>query len=379
MYRLLTWALLIGVACWTVPVLAEDEAPETPEAPKEVDDGLHPRVKMETSLGDIIFELEGEKAPITVLNFIQYAEDKFYDGLIFHRVIKGFMIQGGGFTPDMNKRTEGLRSPIKNEWKTGLKNEKYTIAMGRRGTPDSAVAQFYINVVDNGNLDRPGRDGAAYCAFGKVVEGMEVVEEIRNVEVKAHAKYRSRDGAVTPVEPVVIKTVTVISGLDRAKLEQAVVEAEKKAAEAAAEAARKAEEAQAKAKEEIKMQMGEAIKKAEEQTEKKVTKTASGLAYIELKAGDGSSPLPTETVDVHYTGWLVDGTKFDSSVDRGAPAKFGLNRVIKGWTEGVGLMKVGAKWKLIIPPDLAYGASGRPSIPPNSVLTFDVELLSIQK
>jgi peptidyl-prolyl cis-trans isomerase A (cyclophilin A) len=366
MYRLLAWAMLVGVACWAVPAFAEDEAPA------EVGDGLHPRVKMETSLGDIILELEGEKTPITVLNFIQYVEDKFYDGLIFHRVIKDFMIQGGGYTTEMVRQREGLRPPIRNEWKTGLKNEKYTIAMGRGRTPDSAASQFYINVVDNNRLDVAQPDGAAYCAFGKVVEGMEVVEAIRNTEVEANPKYRSRDGAVTPVEPVIIKTVTVVEGLDRAKLEQAAAEAETKAVE-------EAEAAAAKAKEEIEEQMTEAIQKAEEQTGKEVTKTASGLAYIELKAGEGPSPLPTDKVEVHYTGWLVDGTKFDSSVDRGAPTEFGLNQVIKGWTLGVGLMKVGAKWKLIIPPDLAYGERGRPSIPPNSVLTFDVELLSIKK
>ena len=108
------------------------------------------------------------------------------------------------------------------------------------------------------------------------------------------------------------------------------------------------------------------------------TVTASGLKYFDMVVGDGPQPSgPTTRVTVHYTGWLMDGTKFDSSVDSGRPATFGLNRVIAGWTEGVGSMRVGGKRKLVIPSDLAYGPSGRPSIPPNATLVFDIELLEI--
>ena len=108
------------------------------------------------------------------------------------------------------------------------------------------------------------------------------------------------------------------------------------------------------------------------------TVTASGLKYYDMVVGDGPQPSgPATRVTVHYTGWLTDGTKFDSSVDRDRPSTFGLNGVIAGWTEGVGSMRVGGKRKLVIPPDLAYGSSGRPSIPPNSTLIFDIELLEI--
>lgn len=107
--------------------------------------------------------------------------------------------------------------------------------------------------------------------------------------------------------------------------------------------------------------------------------TASGLTYYDLEVGDGPSPAgPTSQVKVHYTGWLTNGKKFDSSVDRGEPAEFALNRVIKGWTEGVGSMKVGGKRKLIVPPELGYGSQGQRDIPPNSTLVFDVELLGVE-
>jgi len=137
-------------------------------------------------------------------------------------------------------------------------------------------------------------------------------------------------------------------------------------------------EAQAKAAAEQEKAVNDIIQSAEKESGNKVVTTASGLRYVDMKAGAGESPAATDTVEVHYTGWLVDGTKFDSSVDRGTPATFALNGVIKGWTEGVGSMKVGGKRKLVIPPDLAYGKQGRPSIPPDSVLVFDVELLSIK-
>jgi FKBP-type peptidyl-prolyl cis-trans isomerase/cyclophilin family peptidyl-prolyl cis-trans isomerase len=337
----------------------------------EKGDSLHPRVKMETTLGDMTLELDGEKAPITVLNFIQYAQDKYYDGTIFHRVKSDFMIQGGGFTPALDQKTEGLRAPIRNEWNNGLKNVTGTIAMARRREPDSATSQFFINVVDNARLDQP-MGGAAYCVFGKVVEGMETVEKIRDTPVEVNPKYRG--GRVVPIEPVVIKSVRLVSEFDREKVSALAKASEEKAAAAAAAA----EEAKKKAAEERAEKARAHVEKLEKELGKKAITTDSGLAYFVLVEGDGPSPNPTDRVEVHYTGWLLDGTQFDSSVDRGTPAEFPLNGVIRGWTEGVGLMKVGAKHKLVIPPELAYGVRGRASIPPNATLVFDIELLGIK-
>ncbi len=144
------------------------------------------QVKLTTTKGDIVLELDAAKAPISTQNFLEYLDAGHYDGTIFHRVISNFMIQGGGFTPDMKQKP--TRKPIKNEWQNGLKNSRGTVAMARLGdsrpnprTVDSATAQFFINVQDNSFLDQPQADGGAYAVFGKVVAGLDVVEAIRNV------------------------------------------------------------------------------------------------------------------------------------------------------------------------------------------------------
>ncbi|GAB2883083.1 peptidylprolyl isomerase [Uliginosibacterium flavum] len=139
----------------------------------------NPQVEIATNMGNITLELNADKAPQTVANFLKYVEDKHYEGTIFHRVIKGFMIQGGGMTADM--RQKSMRAPIQNEAKNGLKNDRGTIAMARTSDPHSATAQFFINTVDNGFLDYPGQDGWGYCVFGKVTAGMDVVDKIRAV------------------------------------------------------------------------------------------------------------------------------------------------------------------------------------------------------
>jgi peptidyl-prolyl cis-trans isomerase A (cyclophilin A) len=165
-------------------------------------DDKHPVVVVDTSMGEIAVELDGEKAPISTKNFLGYVDDKYYDGTIFHRVIPGFMIQGGGFDEQMNPKRQGLKAPIENEAGNGLSNTKGTIAMARTMDPNSATSQFYINHVDNSQgLDRSARD-AGYAVFGKVISGMEVVEKIANVE-----RTTRRGMPNVPVESVVIKSI----------------------------------------------------------------------------------------------------------------------------------------------------------------------------
>lgn len=144
------------------------------------------KVRISTNLGDLEAELYPDKAPRTVANFVQYVQDKHYDGTIFHRVIAGFMVQGGGY--DTNLREKPTRAPIPNEAKNGLKNRTYTIAMARTADPHSASAQFFINVNDNAFLDYPGQDGWGYAVFGKVISGMETVDKIKAVETDRRDK-----------------------------------------------------------------------------------------------------------------------------------------------------------------------------------------------
>ncbi|WP_457667677.1 peptidylprolyl isomerase [Thiolapillus sp.] len=159
-------------------------------------------ITLKTNLGDIVIELDEEKAPVSSENFKQYVRDGFYDGVIFHRVIPNFMIQGGGFMPDMMQKA--TREPIENEAKNGLSNEKYTLAMARTMDPHSASAQFFINTKDNSFLDYPGQDGWGYAVFGKVVEGTDVVDKIEQVETGNKAGH-----ADVPVEPVVIEKAEI--------------------------------------------------------------------------------------------------------------------------------------------------------------------------
>ncbi|MGN6388191.1 MAG: peptidylprolyl isomerase [Burkholderiaceae bacterium] len=162
-----------------------------------------PRVLLKTSLGDIVLQLDPEKAPKTVDNFLEYVKAGQYDGTIFHRVIDGFMIQGGGFDKDMHEKP--TRPPIPNEAKNGLRNAPYTVAMARTADPNSATAQFFINVGNNRFLDYPGQDGWGYAVFGKVVKGQDVVDKIRQVETKSAGMYQD-----VPVKPVVIESASIV-------------------------------------------------------------------------------------------------------------------------------------------------------------------------
>ncbi|NCW76794.1 MAG: peptidyl-prolyl cis-trans isomerase [Oxalobacteraceae bacterium] len=158
-----------------------------------------PKVAMKTSMGDLVIEVYPDKAPKTVENFLAYVKSGFYNGTVFHRVINGFMVQGGGY--DTNMREKPTRAPIQNEAKNGLKNRAYTIAMARTPDPHSASAQFFINVNDNAFLDYPGQDGWGYAVFGKVISGMETVDKIKSVETDRRDK---------PKANVVIESAAII-------------------------------------------------------------------------------------------------------------------------------------------------------------------------
>jgi cyclophilin family peptidyl-prolyl cis-trans isomerase len=181
---------LLVAACLSLPFTAQGTPPVN--------------VTLETSLGTIQLELDADKAPLSTANFVQYAKSGFYDGLTFHRVIKGFMIQGGGYDKDYNEKG-GKKPPIQNEAKNGLKNLRGTIAMARTGDPHSASSQFFINHADNAFLDFPSRDGWGYAVFGKVTGGMDVVDKIANAQTGPIPPF----GRDVPVQPILIKSAKV--------------------------------------------------------------------------------------------------------------------------------------------------------------------------
>ena len=189
------------------PAKAAAPAKKAAEAPVSEADKTASKVLIKTNLGEMTVELYPDKAPKTVENFLAYVNGKFYDGTIFHRVIDNFMIQGGGFTPEL--RQKATRPAIANEAKNGLSNTRGTLAMARTGDPNSATAQFFINVVDNPRLDFTSEANGStwgYCVFGKVIAGLDVVDKIKAVPTGAQGPFKSD----VPTTPVVIEKISVI-------------------------------------------------------------------------------------------------------------------------------------------------------------------------
>lgn len=180
-------ALLASVACIALPAQAQSTS----------------RVKFQTSQGEFVVELQADKAPKTVENFLRYVADKHYEGTVFHRVIDGFMVQGGGFTPAMVQKP--TRAPIPLEANNGLKNDVGTIAMARSGNPNSATSQFFINVANNASLNAPQPDGHGYAVFGKVVSGMDVIDKIRQSPTGNLGGFQN-----VPTTPISINSVNLV-------------------------------------------------------------------------------------------------------------------------------------------------------------------------
>jgi len=317
---------------------------EQKEARMALNDGLY--AEMKTSKGIILLELEYKKTPMTVTNFVGLAEGTiknskgdgpFYDGLKFHRVIDDFMIQGG-CPQGTGTGDPGYKFP--DEFDPSLKHTGPGILSMANSGPGTNGSQFFITHVETSWLDNK------HTVFGHVVEGMDVVNKIKQGDK--------------------LEKITIIrQGADAEAFKADQAAFDELIGGAAANAKAKIEEARKGELDLIKKNWPGAVE------------TESGLRYIVENKGDGGDkPKMGTAVTTHYTGTLLDGSKFDSSVDRGEPATFKIGQVIQGWNEALMDMTKGEKRTLIIPPELGYGERGYPgAIPPNSYLVFEVELL----
>ncbi|MFC1706910.1 peptidylprolyl isomerase [Planctomycetota bacterium] len=321
----------------------------------------------ETTLGTIVTRLHYEKVPVTVGNFVGLAEGTreftdpktgkkvkrpFYDGLIFHRVIKGFMIQGGD---PLGVGRGGPGYKFMDEFDKSLRHDGPGVLSMANAGPGTNGSQFFITHAATPHLDD------RHSVFGKVVCGQEVVDQMAAQPMDPQNRSR-------PMKNIVMNHVRIVRTGKRAK----GFDAEKAFAS-------RLEIAEPQKKQEVGRVAAFGKQLAEDR--KKATTTESGLAYVVVTEGTGPSPKRGQTIVAHYTGYLEDGKKFDSSVDRGKPFRtpIGVGRVIKGWDEAFLGMKVGEKRRLIIPPELGYGAGGAGRvIPPNATLVFDVELLGVE-
>jgi peptidyl-prolyl cis-trans isomerase A (cyclophilin A) len=193
---LILFGVMVAISGWRSDAVAAGSAAQAAGAKEPV-------VIVKTSMGEIRIRLQPDKAPLSVENFLQYVNKQFYDGTVFHRVIPTFMIQGGGFTPDMTQKP--TRAAIKLEAQNGLKNVRGSVAMARTADPNSATAQFFINVVDNPGLDYPKPDGNGYAVFGQVIAGLDVVDKIKGVATGVKNGFRD-----VPTTPVVIESIRVM-------------------------------------------------------------------------------------------------------------------------------------------------------------------------
>lgn len=187
---------------------------ERPEAPQS----RSPRVLLEIGAGNatwgrVVLELDTERTPQTVENFLHHVDSGFYDGTVFHRVLSGFLVQGGGYTAALEAKREGVRRPVANEARRGLKNGRGTVAMARGRDPHGATTQFFVNLADNPKLDHPGHDGWGYCVFGRVVQGMDVIDRVAKVPTRRDPRQRDTSASL-PLEPPVIRRAYRLSGAD---------------------------------------------------------------------------------------------------------------------------------------------------------------------
>jgi cyclophilin family peptidyl-prolyl cis-trans isomerase len=339
------------------PSASKPSPPDGDEPAKPASgDPLHPLARIETSVGNIVIELNAAKAPATVLNFIHYAQNKYYDGTIFHRVLKESMIQGGGYDANMNEKSLALKPAATDTWMSELKNQRGAIALVR---PDPSsgknAAQFFISLINQPDLDS-GRNRGSHAVFGRVVEGMDTAERICNTPVGPHPNYAAGKSAVVPTEPVVIKTIRLIAPFDPGPVME-LAEKMGKGSENRIDAV---------------------IAELEEAAGSKMTTTENGVRYVDFGPGHGHKPGLEDYIVFQYRGTLLDGAEFENTY-KTKPAARQVKTLIPGLQEVLVTMQEGGRRTAIVPPQLAYGEAGIPGrIPPDSTLVFELELLEIK-
>lgn len=311
---------------------------------------------MSTTVGDILVELDAEAAPNTVLHFCDYVEAGYYDGTIFHRVVRGVsgsMIQGGGYTPEMVGKPQSLHSTLVGENGPGLDNSKYTMGMAKPMVAvDPSVTQFYINMTDNVSHQQRS-DPLSRTVFGRVVDGFDALNRIYQSELTTHPNYAAGRSEVVPKTPIVIKSVRLESPLDRRA-------AEKIARDLATLGDRL---------------LAQLIEKLERESGKPVTRTPSGLTYADYKVGLGAIPSESDRVDMHYKATLLNGKVLeDFSLES---KQFDVHTMIPGLKEAMSTFREGGKRTVVVPPKLGFPEGMPGKIPTDATLVFELELLRI--
>jgi cyclophilin family peptidyl-prolyl cis-trans isomerase len=362
-----TVAVLLAAAGAGVALagVSQDGATGTAPATSAAAPALNPDfsfVRMETDKGEMHILLDTPGAPLTVANFLKYVDDGFYDGTVFHRVIRDFVIQGGGFTA-AGERKE-TRPGVRNEWQNDLKNDDYSLSMARLGgQPHSGTSQFFVNTKDNAALDTP-RDGAAYAVFGIVVDGRQVVDAIEAVPTGT-GTLSGRQAADVPTEPVRITRATRMTAADLSDAGRANALAWQT----------KYEDARG-----TMVERDERLERARTMLAD-VEPRESGLKTKMISEGEGETVPVMSTITAKYTGWMADdGWCFDTSIGKPSGDTFTAplrpGGLIQGWIEGIALMKKGETRVFEIPAELGYGARGFPPIiPGNATLLFEVTLV----
>lgn len=369
-------ALLVLLAC-LVP-----GAPARAQANQDDLKNHYDFVAMETNHGTITLLLDNDRAPISAANFKQYVTDGFYDGIVFHRVIPGFVIQGGGFTLEAGNLSEKAnRPPIKNEWRNRLKNVRGALSMARTQVHDSATSQFFVNTVDNAMLDA-ARDGAAYAVFGFVIEGLDVVDKIKDVPTGVRGPHR--DVPLDPMPMITKATMTTWDALsDSAKA--AVAEWDTRATEWHAPAVEEKKQLEERGK--IVAQDFRAALDALDTHGRPLAEMP--ITYAEANVGEGRAPGEFDTVIVDVTAWLPNGDVWWRTADEPKRVQtFPLAALDKfvGLQQVLLTMKEGGTTYARIPADYALGDKGLPSswwlwsdVPPGSEVIVKVGLVGYRE